>query len=218
MIESNANRLVVGSCTPKTHEPVFKSVLESMGIDSSYLEFANIREQNSWVHKGDPIKATKKAIDQIEMAIEEVKLMEPLEIQYSDVIPSTLIIGGGVTGIKAALVIANAGYKVYLVERDLTIGGHMALFDKTFPTLDCSICILGPLMVECKDHPNIELLTYSELKKVEGHVGNFTVRIIFETGGLNIHAHYSILHTSLYRNHLKNTIVQLIYLTMLLYS
>ena len=111
------------------------------------------------------------------MDIEYVKLLEPLELQYSNMTPSTLIIGGGIAGIKAALIVANAGYKVYLVERDLTIGGHMALFDKTFPTLDCSICILGPLMTEVKDHPNIELLTFSEVKRVEGYVGNFEVTI-----------------------------------------
>jgi len=112
------------------------------------------------------------------MAIEQVKFLEPLEIEYASVTSSTLIIGGGVSGIKAALVIANAGYKVYLVEREPTIGGHMALFDKTFPTLDCSICVLGPLMTEVKDHPNIELLTYSEVTKVEGFVGNFEVSIL----------------------------------------
>ncbi|MGB5912847.1 MAG: hydrogenase iron-sulfur subunit, partial [Promethearchaeia archaeon] len=137
----------------------------------------NIREQNSWVHSDEPEKATRKAIDQIHMAIEHVKLLEPLEVQYSRITPSTLIIGGGIAGIKAALVIAEAGYKVYLVERDLTIGGHMALFDKTFPTLDCSICILGPLMSEVNDHPNIELYTYSEIKNVEGYIGNFDVVI-----------------------------------------
>ncbi|MFX1532087.1 MAG: hydrogenase iron-sulfur subunit, partial [Promethearchaeota archaeon] len=114
---------------------------------------------------------------QITMALERVKLLEPLDIQYSDINPSTLVIGGGIAGIKAALVIADAGYKVYLVEKEPTIGGHMALFDKTFPTLDCSICILGPLMSEVKDHPNIELITYSEVENVDGYIGNFEVTI-----------------------------------------
>ena len=141
------------------------------------ISFANIREQNSWVHYDEPVKATRKAIDQINMAIERVKLLEPLEVQYSNVIPTTCIIGGGIAGIKAALVIADSGYKVYLVERELTIGGHMALFDKTFPTLDCSICILGPLMNEVNEHPNIELLTFSTVEKVSGYIGNFDMRI-----------------------------------------
>jgi len=175
--EKKIDRVVIAACSFNLHGLLFRRTIEDAGLNRFLISFANIREQNSWVHANEPEKATRKAIDQIEMAIENVKLLEPLEVQYSDVTPSTLIIGGGITGIKAALVIANAGYKVYLVERDLTIGGHMALFDKTFPTLDCSICILGPLMVDCKDHPNIELLTYSEIENVEGHVGNFEVSI-----------------------------------------
>ncbi|MFX1496119.1 MAG: hydrogenase iron-sulfur subunit [Promethearchaeota archaeon] len=170
--------MVVAACSFKLHGLLFRKTIEKAGINRFLISFANIREQNSWVHSDEPEKATRKAIDQISMAIEQVKLLEPLEVQFSEVIPSTLIIGGGIAGIKAALVIADAGYKVYLVERDLTIGGHMALFDKTFPTLDCSICILGPLMSEVKDHPNITLYSYSEIKKVEGYIGNFDVSII----------------------------------------
>lgn len=169
---------MVAACSFKLHGLLFRKTIEKAGINRFLISFANIREQNSWVHSDEPEKATRKAIDQISMAIEQVKLLEPLEVQFSEVIPSTLIIGGGIAGIKAALVIADAGYKVYLVERDLTIGGHMALFDKTFPTLDCSICILGPLMSEVKDHPNITLYSYSEIKKVEGYIGNFDVSII----------------------------------------
>ena len=176
--EKGIERVVVAACSFKLHGQLFRRTIEQAGINRYLIAFANVREQNSWVHPNEPEKATQKAIDQINMAIEQVKLLEPLEIQYSSVTPSTLIIGGGIAGIKAALVIADAGYKVYLVERDLTIGGHMALFDKTFPTLDCSICILGPLMSEVNDHPNIELLTYSEVKKVEGYIGNFEVLIV----------------------------------------
>ena len=175
--DKKIDRVVIAACSFNLHGALFRRTIEEAGINRFLISFANIREQNSWVHASEPEKATRKAIDQIVMAIENVKLLEPLEVQYSDVTPSVLIIGGGITGIKAALVIADAGYKVYLVERDLTIGGHMALFDKTFPTLDCSICILGPLMVDCKDHPNIELLTYSEIENIEGHVGNFEVSI-----------------------------------------
>ncbi|TFG25833.1 MAG: hydrogenase iron-sulfur subunit [Promethearchaeota archaeon] len=175
--EKKIDRVVIAACSFKLHGQLFRKTIEQAGINRFLVSFANIREQNSWVHPDEPEKATQKAIDQITMAIEQVRLLEPLEVQFSNVVPSTLIIGGGVAGIKAAMVIADAGYKVYLVERDLTIGGHMALFDKTFPTLDCSICILGPLMSELKDHPNVELLTYSEVKKVEGYVGNFDVKI-----------------------------------------
>ena len=175
--EQKISRVVIAACSFKLHGLLFRKTIEQAGINRFLIAFANIREQNSWVHPYEPDKATRKAIDQINMAIAQVKLLEPLKVQYSKVTPTTLIIGGGIAGIKAAILIANAGYKVYLVERDLTIGGHMALFDKTFPTLDCSICILGPLMSEIKDHPNIELLTYSEVENVEGYVGNFDVTI-----------------------------------------
>jgi heterodisulfide reductase subunit A len=175
--EEKIDRVVIAACSFKLHGPLFRKTIEQAGINRFLISFANIREQNSWVHPDEPEKATRKAIDQINMALEQVRLLMPLEVQYSTVTPSTLIIGGGIAGIKAAMVIADAGYKVYLVEREPTIGGHMALFDKTFPTLDCSICIVGPLMSEVNDHPNIELLTYSEIKKVEGYVGNFDVTI-----------------------------------------
>jgi heterodisulfide reductase subunit A len=171
------DRVVIAACSFKLHGLLFRKTIEKAGINQFLISFANIREQNSWVHSDQPEKATRKAIDQINMAIEHVKLLEPLDVQYSTIVPSTLVIGGGIAGIKAALVIAEAGYKVYLVERKPTIGGHMALFDKTFPTLDCSICILGPLMTEVKDHPNIELITYSTVDKVEGYIGNFDVSI-----------------------------------------
>ncbi|MFX1571382.1 MAG: hydrogenase iron-sulfur subunit [Promethearchaeota archaeon] len=175
--EKKIDRVVIAACSFKLHGLLFRKTIEKAGINRFLISFANIREQNSWVHVDEPEKATRKAIDQINMSIEQVKLLEPLEVQYSKVLPSTLIVGGGIAGIKAALVIADAGYKVYLVEREPTIGGHMALFDKTFPTLDCSICILGPLMSEVNDNPLIELLTYSELEKVEGYIGNFDVTI-----------------------------------------
>ena len=137
--EQKIDRVVIAACSFKLHGLLFRKTIEKAGINRFLISFANIREQNSWVHSNEPEKATRKAIDQINMAIEQVKLLEPLEVQYANITPSTLIIGGGIAGIKAALVIADSGYKVYLVERDLTLGGHMALFDKTFPTLDCSI-------------------------------------------------------------------------------
>jgi len=175
--EKKIDRVVIAACSFKLHGLLFRRTIEKAGINRFLISFANIREQNSWVHADEPEKATIKAIDQITMALERVRLLEPLDIQYSKINPFTLIIGGGIAGIKAALIIANTGYRVYLVEKEPTIGGHMALFDKTFPTLDCSICILGPLMSEIKDHPNIELLAYSEVEQVNGYVGNFEVKI-----------------------------------------
>ncbi|MFX1377672.1 MAG: hydrogenase iron-sulfur subunit [Promethearchaeota archaeon] len=175
--EKEVDRIVIAACSFKLHGSLFRKTIEKAGINRFLISFANIREQNSWVHYDEPEKATKKAIDQINMAIEQVKLLEPLELQYSNVSPAVLIIGGGIAGIKAALVIADTGNKVFLVEKEPTIGGHMALFDKTFPTLDCSICILGPMMTEVKDHPNIELLTYSSVESVDGYIGNFDIKI-----------------------------------------
>ncbi|MHA1932897.1 MAG: 4Fe-4S dicluster domain-containing protein, partial [Promethearchaeota archaeon] len=175
--ENKIDRVVIAACSFKLHGFLFRKTIEKAGINRYLISFANIREQNSWVHGDSPEKATTKAIDQIKMAIEQVKRLEPLEVQLVDVLPSTLIIGGGIAGIKASLTIADSGYKVYLVEKDLTIGGKMALFDKTFPTLDCSICILGPLMLEVKEHPNIELFTYSKIESISGYVGNFTVEV-----------------------------------------
>jgi heterodisulfide reductase subunit A len=139
MIESNANRLVVGSCTPKTHEPVFKSVLESMNIDSSYLEFANIREHSSFVHRQDKDGAQRVAEDAIRSAVARAAVLEKILIKEVDITKKALIIGGGVAGLSAGIDLAEEGFEVYLVETQPTIGGKMAKLDRTFPTDDCSI-------------------------------------------------------------------------------
>lgn len=175
--EEGINRMVIAACTFKLHGELFRGVAEDLGINKFLVEFANIREQNTWVHSHYPKQATEKAIDQINMALKKISLAKALQITKSPVKQASLVIGGGVAGIKASLALANAGYKTYLVERQPTIGGHMALFDKTFPTLDCSICVLGPEMVHVKEHPNIELMTYSEIEKVEGIPGKFTVHV-----------------------------------------
>lgn len=139
MIESNANRLVVVSCTPKTHEPVFKSVLESMNIDPSYLEFANIREHSSFVHKQDKEGAQRVAEDAIRSAVARAAVLEKILIKEVDITKKALIIGGGVAGLSAGIDLAEEGFEVYLVESQPTIGGKMAKLDRTFPTDDCSI-------------------------------------------------------------------------------
>ncbi len=139
MIENNANRLVVASCTPKTHEPVFKSVLESMEFDPSYLEFVNIREHSSFVHRKDKIGAQKVAEDQIKSAVARAAVLEPILIKEVDITKKALIIGGGVSGLSAGIDLAEEGFEVYLVEKSPTIGGKMAKLDRTFPTDDCSI-------------------------------------------------------------------------------
>jgi heterodisulfide reductase subunit A len=139
MIGTNANRLVVGSCTPKTHEPVFKSVLESMNIDSSFLEFANIREHSSFVHKQDREGARKVAEDALRSAVARAAVLEKIMIREVDITKKALIIGGGVAGLSAGIDLAEEGFEVHLVETQPTIGGKMAKLDRTFPTDDCSI-------------------------------------------------------------------------------
>ncbi len=174
--EHNLNRVVVAACSPRMHEPTFRKVLGKADLNPYCLEIANIREHCSWVHH-DIEKATRKAESIIAATVAKAGLLEPLEEKEVDVVPSALVIGGGIAGIQAALDIADMGFKVYLVEKEPSIGGHMMQLDKTFPTLDCSACILTPKMSDVGNHPNIELLTYSEIADVKGYVGNFKVTI-----------------------------------------
>jgi len=170
------DRVVVASCSPLMHEPTFRRACQKAGLNPYLFHMVNIREQCSWVHK-DREKATQKAIALVRAAVRRVVFQEPLEKVKVPINPSTLIVGGGIAGIQAALEIADSGNKVYLVEKESTIGGKMAKFDKTFPTLDCAACILTPKMVSVAQHPNIDLLAFSEVEEVEGSMGNFTVRI-----------------------------------------
>jgi len=172
----NLNRIVVASCSPSMHESTFQTVTEEAGLNKYQFQMANIREFAAWVTK-DPKEATEKAKRIINGAVSRVIYHEPLEDVIVPINSATLVIGGGIAGISAALKIADAGNKVYLVEKEPSIGGRMAQLDKTFPTLDCSSCIITPKMVDIGKHPNIELLTYSEVIDVEGYIGNFNVKI-----------------------------------------
>ena len=174
--EHNLNRVVVASCSPRLHEVTFRRVCESAGINRYLFEMVNIREQCSWTNSD--IKAnTEKAKALIGAAVRRVHYQEALEVKEAPYNPNTLVVGGGIAGIQAALEIANSEHKVYLVEKDPSIGGHMIQLDKTFPTLDCSQCILTPKMSEAGSHPYIELLAYSEVEEVSGFVGNFKAKI-----------------------------------------
>jgi heterodisulfide reductase subunit A len=175
--EHKLNRVLVASCTPKTHEPIFRTCVEEGGLNPYLFEFVNIREHCSWIHMQDKDKATKKASELVRMGVARARLLEPLESNVVPVTNKALVIGAGVAGMQSALDIADMGYKVYLVEKNPSIGGKMAQLDKTFPTNDCSICILGPKMVEVARNKNIELMTYSEVEEVEGYVGNFSVKV-----------------------------------------
>jgi heterodisulfide reductase subunit A len=169
-------RVVVAACSPHLHEKTFRRACSNADLNPYLLEMTNIREHCSWVHK-DKDAATEKSKALVAASIERVKYQEPLEPMYVDVNPATLVIGGGIAGLQATLELADAGYPVYLVERQPSIGGHMAQFDKTFPTLDCSACILTPKMSEAGQHENVRLMTYAELEEVSGSVGNFKVKI-----------------------------------------
>jgi heterodisulfide reductase subunit A len=175
--EQKLDRVVVAACTPRMHEVTFRRCTQAAGLNQFLFEMANIRDQGTWCHASDPQGCQTKANDLIASAVAKAHHLRPLEVLKVPVTHAVLVIGGGVSGIHAALDIADAGYKVYLVERSPTIGGIMALLDKCFPTLDCSICILGPKMAEVARHRNIELITCAEVAKVEGFVGNFTVQV-----------------------------------------
>ncbi|MDL2246569.1 CoB--CoM heterodisulfide reductase iron-sulfur subunit A family protein [Methanobrevibacter sp. OttesenSCG-928-K11] len=175
--ELGINRVVVAACSPRLHEPTFRRCVEEAGLNKFLFEFANLREHDSWVHMTQPEEATEKAKDLTRMAIAKARLLEPLEASKVAVENTSLVIGGGVAGIQSALDLADMGFKTYMVEKQPTIGGRMGQLDKTFPTLDCSMCILAPKMVDVAKHENIELITYAEVKQVDGYIGNFTVKI-----------------------------------------
>jgi heterodisulfide reductase subunit A len=175
--EKKLDKVVVACCSPTLHETTFRNTSKSAGLNEFQCEIANIREQCSWVHK-DTEKATDKAIKITKSAVERVRRNESLEPISIPITRRALVIGGGIAGIQSALDLANTGYEVVLVERSPSIGGHMIQLSETFPTLDCSQCILTPKMVEVSKHPKIKLLTYSEVQEISGYVGNFKVRIL----------------------------------------
>lgn len=174
--EHGLTRVVVAACSPRMHGPTFKGAAERGGLNGYLIEMANIREQCSWVTV-DKSAATEKAKSLVRGAVQRVVYHQPIEERMMPVNKATMVVGGGIAGIQAALQIAQAGQKVYLVEREASIGGQMAKFDKTFPTMDCAACILTPKMVAVAQDPNVELLTYTEVQHVDGFVGNFKVTV-----------------------------------------
>jgi heterodisulfide reductase subunit A len=174
--QHSLDAVVIAACSPRMHEQTFQRVVRDGGLNPYLLEIVNIREQCSWSHS-DREKATEKAKDLLRMAVSRAQVLEPLHALTIKIIPEAVVIGGGIAGIQTSLDLANAGFKVHLVERNPSIGGHMAQLDKTFPTLDCSSCILTPKMMEVANHENIELFTYAEVADVQGSIGNYTVKI-----------------------------------------
>ncbi len=174
--EHNLDGVVVASCTPRMHEPTFRRTVERAGLNRFLFEMANIREHVSWIGK-DKGNNTQKATDLVRMAVAKLTRNRPLLAKRFSINKQVLIIGGGVAGIQAALDCADGGLQVILVEKTSSIGGKMAKLDKTFPTVDCSSCILEPKMVDVAQHPNITLYANSEVEEVGGYVGNFDVKI-----------------------------------------
>ena len=174
--EKGLTAIVVCSCSPRMHEATFRKAASRAGLNPYMVEIANIREHCSWIHK-DREEATEKAVILARAAVSKVNLDTPLQPGESRVTKRALVIGGGIAGIQTALDIADAGYEVDIVEKTPSIGGRMSQLDKTFPTLDCSACILTPKMVEAAAHEKITLYTYSEVESISGFVGDFTVEI-----------------------------------------
>lgn len=174
--EKNLNRIVVAACSPRMHEATFRKTLEKAGLNGYLLDMTNIREHVSWVTENNQ-EATQKAIALTRGSVRRVKYQEAIEEREVGVQPAVLVVGAGIAGIQAALQVAEAGHQVYLVEKQSYIGGKMAKFDKTFPTLDCAACILTPKMVQVGQDPKIKLFTNSSVVSVDGYVGNFKVTI-----------------------------------------
>jgi len=182
------NRVVVAACSPRMHEPTFRRTVSEAGLNPFLYEMANIREFSSWCHQGTPKEATEKAKELVKMAVAKVKLLEPLNVIEVPVTNRALVVGAGVAGASAAVDLAEMGYQVYLVDRAEIIGGHMAQLGRTFPVFECSNC---PQQIHCPRfscvatrigaaavHPNIKLLTYSEVKKVEGVIGSYKAEVL----------------------------------------
>ena len=174
--ENRLTGVVVASCSPRMHEATFRKTCEAAGLNPYLCEIANIREQCSWVHS-DRDAATEKATTLVRATVNKVlrdRALDPIKVPVTR---RAMVIGGGIAGIQAALDLAEGGAEVVLVERSSSLGGHMSQLSETFPTMDCSQCILTPRMVEAATHPRIKLEMYTEVEAVEGYVGNFKVRL-----------------------------------------
>jgi heterodisulfide reductase subunit A len=184
--EHKLDRIVIASCSPRLHEKTFRKCVEDAGINPYLIEMANIREHCSWVHK-DRQEATAKALEITRLAVAKVSRDKPLQKTYVPIEKKVLVIGGGISGIQSAIDISFARYPVTIVEKEPSIGGRMARFDKTFPTLDCAACILTPKMVTVSQSEYVTMHTYSQVEAVSGYVGNFKVRIRKKSRSVDMH-------------------------------
>lgn len=170
------NRVVVAACSPRIHEPTFRKALEQAGLNPYLFQMANIREQDSWVHI-DKEYATLKALSLVQAAVNRVRYHEPLDKRFVKVNPATLIIGGGISGITAALEIADAGKQVYLVEKSDSLGGMAAKIDLAYPEMQSVDQLLQPKINRIHSHKNIDVLLNTQLNDISGYVGNFQTEI-----------------------------------------
>ncbi len=175
------NRVVVASCSPRMHEPTFRGAAQQVGMNPYLVEMANIREQCSWVH-GDQAQATEKAKWLVASVVAKAAQLDPLEEREVEVTPGSVVVGGGVAGMVAALDVADAGFPVYLVEKSEQLGGRLAELNRTFPTLEPVADLVGPLMERVQSHPNVTLFLNAQVAEVEGYVGNFKVKVAAQDG------------------------------------
>ncbi len=175
----NMNRVVVGACSPRIHEPTFRKALEKAGLNPYMFQMANIREQDSWVHI-DREYATLKALSLIKAAVNRVQHHEPLDKRFVEINPATLVIGGGISGISAALEIADSGKKVILIEKSGNLGGIASKLDLTFPYLESAGQMLNYKIHRIKKHKLISLYLNSSLENITGYLGNFQAKVLYE--------------------------------------
>ncbi len=178
----NLDRVVVASCTPRTHEPLFQATCEEAGVNKYLFEMANIRDQCSWVHMSEPEKATDKAKALVRMAVAKAALLEPGVEPEIDVNPSALVIGGGIAGMRAALSLADQGFRATVVEKDSRLGGKLLGFDSLFPHVKSAAEVVGPLVEKVSSHPKIKVFTGSDVKSVKGFIGNYDVEVESPSG------------------------------------
>jgi heterodisulfide reductase subunit A len=175
--EHNLNRVIVASCSPRTHEPLFRSTCQEAGLNPYLFEMVNIRDQDSWVHQKEPKKGTEKAKDLIRMGVYKAALLESLESTQVSVIPSAIIIGGGIAGMNAALNLANQNFKVSLIEKESELGGLLRYLNKVYPTNEDASNILE-IRDQVESHEKIDIYKSTQIKKIEGYVGNYRLFIL----------------------------------------
>ncbi|MFW9940164.1 MAG: CoB--CoM heterodisulfide reductase iron-sulfur subunit A family protein [Candidatus Thorarchaeota archaeon] len=220
--EHNLNRVIVASCSPRTHEPLFRSTCQEVGLNPYLFEMVNIRDQDSWVHMKEPEKGTEKAKDLIRMGVYKASLLEPLEKTQVSVIPSAIIIGGGIAGMNAALCLANQNFKVNLIEKESELGGLLKYLNKVYPTNENASNILD-VKNFVENHENIDIYKSTIIRKIEGYVGNYKIfllqnkkEIIIEAGAIIVATGARALSPEGYYNYNGKTIISQLELEALL--